>query len=210
MTPERLRQIEELFHEASDRPSGERARFLAAQCGDDDALARGGVAARSAGWHLLREGLAGLADSLIAHQRVDMEGLVLGDYVLGPLIGSGGMGAAYRARDVKLGREVAVKLLSAKVAGPEQIARFRREAQILASINHPHIAAIYGIVEDEENVGLVLELVDGQTLAGAAARRLVLPRREPGRGLPSPSLALARQIADALHAAHRRGSCTGI
>jgi Tol biopolymer transport system component/tRNA A-37 threonylcarbamoyl transferase component Bud32 len=207
VTPERLRQIEELFHEASDRPSGERARFLAAQCGDDDALRREveSLLDQQDGT-LLREGLGGLAVGLTSHQRVDKEGLVLADYVLGPLIGSGGMGAVYRARDVKLGREVAVKLLSAKVARPEQIARFRREAQILASINHPHIAAIYGIVEDEENVGLVLELVDGQTLAERLHGVSSSLAASQAGGLPlSEALGLARQIADALHAAHRRG-----
>ena len=124
-------------------------------------------------------------------------GTRLGQYeVLAPL-GSGGMGEVYRARDTKLGRDVALKVLpDAFTLDRERIARFKREAQVLASINHPNIAAIYG-VEDSTNVyALVLELVEGETLADRIAHGPV-PLAE--------AMPIANQIAEALEAAHERG-----
>ena len=109
------------------------------------------------------------------------------------------MGEVYRARDTDLEREVAIKVLpSSLAADPERLARFRREAQMLASLNHPNIGSIYGLVEVDGVRGLVLELVEGDTL------RDMLEVAE--RGLPVESaLRIARQIADALDAAHRQG-----
>src|SRR5438093_10083439 len=94
----------------------------------------------------------------------------LGDYeVLAP-IGAGGMGAVYRARDTKLGREVAIKVLPDAFAhDAERLARFRREAQLLAALNDPHIGTIYGIDEANGRQCLILELVDGGTLADRIA-----------------------------------------
>ncbi len=107
------------------------------------------------------------------------------------------MGEVYRARDGKLGRDVAIKVLpEAFAADAERLARFRREAQVLASLNHPHIAAIYGLAEADGVEGLVLELVEGETLGERIARG-PLPFEE--------ALQIARQIADALEAAHERG-----
>ena len=90
----------------------------------------------------------------------------LGAYEVRERIGVGGMGEVYRARDTKLGRDVAIKILPRHfTSDPDRLARFEREARVLASLNHPHIGAIYG-VEDAEGVrALVLELVDGETLA---------------------------------------------
>ncbi len=124
-------------------------------------------------------------------------GTRLGPYeILSPL-GAGGMGEVYRARDAKLNREVAIKVLPEAVAeDAERLARFQREAQVLASLNHPHIAAIYGLEKSGHVEALVLELVEGETLAeriGAGA----IPVDE--------ALAIARQIADALEAAHEKG-----
>ena len=148
-------------------------------------------------------------------------GTQLGPYeIVGPL-GVGGMGDVYRARDSKLGREVALKVLPAAFAADtERMARFRREAQVLASLNHPNIAAVYGL-EDGDSDGdklpavhpdansssraiifagtppaLVMELVEGPTLA----ERLKMRRLELEDSLP-----IARQIAEALEAAHDRG-----
>ena len=89
----------------------------------------------------------------------------LGPYeILAPL-GAGGMGEVYRARDTKLSREVAIKVLPPEVArSPDRLARFQREAQLLASLNHPHIAAIYGLEEADGSPFLVLELVTGADL----------------------------------------------
>ncbi len=124
-------------------------------------------------------------------------GTRLGPYeILAPL-GAGGMGEVYRARDGKLNREVAIKVLPEAVAeDAERLARFQREAQVLASLNHPHIAAIYGLEKAGNLEALVLELVEGETLA-----------ERIGAG-PIPvdeALAIARQIADALEAAHEKG-----
>ena len=134
----------------------------------------------------------------------------LGPYeILAPL-GSGGMGEVYRARDTKLGREVALKILPADLAtDPERLARFEREARTLAALNHPHIAQVYGFEEGRASTttggaeapphmvrALVMELVPGESLAARLARG-PLPRRE--------ALDLARQIADGLEAAHEKG-----
>ena len=107
------------------------------------------------------------------------------------------MGEVYRARDPRLGRDVAIKSLPDSLAGSsERVARFQREAQILASLNHPHIAAIYGLEEKNESQFLILELVEGDTLA----------RRLSTGPLPLPeALTIARQIADGLQAAHDKG-----
>jgi len=124
-------------------------------------------------------------------------GTQLGPYeIVGP-IGAGGMGTVYRARDPRIGRDVAIKALSELSAGdPDRIARFQREAQILGALNHPHIAAIYGLEEMHGARFLVLELVEGETLATRLARGPV-PVVE--------ALTIARQVADALHAAHEKG-----
>jgi serine/threonine protein kinase len=121
----------------------------------------------------------------------------LGPYEIVSLIGSGGMGEVYRARDTVLHREVAIKTLpEAFVADPERVARFEREARLLAALNHPHIAAIYGFEHREGIHALVLELVDGETLS-ARLRARALSVRE--------ALIIARQLADALDAAHEKG-----
>src|SRR5712664_3112773 len=124
-------------------------------------------------------------------------GTKLGPYEIVAPLGAGGMGEVYRARDTKLGREVALKLLPPLfTADADRVARFEREARLLASLNHAHIGAIYGF-EDGGNVpALVLELVEGETL-GDRVRRGPLPLSE--------ALTVAQQIADALDAAHRAG-----
>src|SRR3982750_4454651 len=93
-------------------------------------------------------------------------GVRLGAYEVIALLGAGGMGEVYRARDVTLGRDVALKILPPLFAtDPDRLARFQREAQVLASLNHPQIAAIYGIEDSAAGRALVLELVEGPTLA---------------------------------------------
>src|SRR5216110_1775618 len=93
-------------------------------------------------------------------------GTRLGPYEILAALGAGGMGEVYRARDTKLGREVALKVIPDTFAlDPDRLARFAREAQVLASLNHPHIAAIYGFEDSGDTHALVLELVDGPTLA---------------------------------------------
>jgi len=121
----------------------------------------------------------------------------LGPYEIVGALGAGGMGEVYRARDARLGRDVAIKVLPLLfTTDAERLARFEREARALASLNHPNIAAIYGVEEVGEVRGLVLELVEGPTLADRL-RGGALPVRE--------ALKVSRQIADALDAAHERG-----
>jgi serine/threonine protein kinase len=121
----------------------------------------------------------------------------LGPYRVLERIGEGGMGEVFRAKDTRLGRDVALKVLpSTYAADPDRIARFQREAQVLASLNHPHIAAIYGLEEADGVRALVLELIEGETLADRIARG-PLPVDE--------AFAIARQIAEALEAAHEQG-----
>ncbi len=122
-------------------------------------------------------------------------GTRLGSYEIVDFLGQGGMGEVYRARDTKLNRDVAVKVLPPSFAADvDRLARLQREAQTLASLNHPNIAQIYGVVDSP--AALVMEFVDGEDLSQRIARGAV-PIDE--------ALAIARQIADALEAAHDRG-----
>jgi serine/threonine protein kinase len=132
-------------------------------------------------------------------------GTRVGPYEIGPPLGAGGMGEVYRARDAKLGRDVALKVLPDSFArDPDRVARFKREAQVLAVLNHPHIAAIYGLESSGSAEYLVLELVEGETLADRL--RSAASRRGAANGIAvEDALAIARQIADALEAAHEKG-----
>ena len=124
-------------------------------------------------------------------------GLRLGSYEIVGLLGSGGMGDVYRAHDSKLNRDVAIKVLPDQLArDPERLARFEREARVLASLNHPNIAHIHGFEESSGVSALVMEMVEGVTLAERIAQ---------GPLAVGESLEIARQIADALEEAHERG-----
>ncbi|MFI4946519.1 MAG: serine/threonine-protein kinase, partial [Burkholderiales bacterium] len=121
----------------------------------------------------------------------------LGSYAIVAPLGAGGMGEVWRATDTKLHRDVAIKLLPSVVArDPERLARLEREAQLLASLNHPNIAAIHGLEEADGTPFLVLELVPGEDLA-ERLKRGPLPVDE--------AIDVARQIAEALEEAHERG-----
>src|SRR5499427_4919973 len=124
-------------------------------------------------------------------------GARLGPYEILSAIGVGGMGEVYRARDTKLGRDVALKVLPDTLAhDPERLARFEREAHLLAALNHPSIGHIYGFADSTGVPALVMELVEGPTLADRIAH---------GPIPPDQALAIARQIADALETAHEQG-----
>jgi len=130
-------------------------------------------------------------------------GTRLGPYEIVSALGAGGMGEVYRACDTKLRRDVALKVIPDTFAlDADRLARFTREAQVLASLNHPHIAAIYGFEDSGETHALVLELVEGDTLA----EKLAQGSRLKAQGLPlDEALGIARQVAEALQAAHETG-----
>src|SRR5512132_4354478 len=124
-------------------------------------------------------------------------GTRLGVYEVVAPIGAGGMGEVLKARDTKLGRDVAIKVLPAALTNdPERLARFQREAQVLAALNHPNIAAIYHLEEADGAPAIVMELVEGETLADRIAR---------GPISLDEALPIAKQIAEALQAAHEQG-----
>jgi len=191
MTPERWRQISEIFHAAIERDQTSRERFLEDACRHDPTL-RAEVDALVAA-----HGVAGSFGHALGGMMPLPAGTRLGFYEIQELIGAGGMGEVYRARDTRLGRDVAIKILPrAFVADADRLARFDREARLLAALNHPHIATLYGVEEADGVQALVLELVEGPTLAERLARG-PLPVTE--------ALAVASQIADALEAAHEKG-----
>ena len=208
MTPERWKQTEELYHAARNRPPCDRAAFLAEACPDDEAL-------RLDIESLLNEPMS--ANGLLErHARMAaqvaseitpgaMSGQTLGVYHLQALLGAGGMGEVYRARDTKLGRDVAIKILPRAVTSdPDRLARFEREARMLAALNHSNICAIYGLEEADGLRFLILELVDGETLGQKLAKLRVLDPQSSGLPLDEV-LTVARQIAEALEIAHDKG-----
>jgi tetratricopeptide (TPR) repeat protein/TolB-like protein len=198
VTPERLKQIEDIYHAAIAHPEAERAGFVRVACGGDDDLR---VEVESL---LAQEGGAtfGLERAALAvlgalGPRGNLVGRRLGAYQVTAVLGAGGMGDVYRATDTKLGRDVAVKVLPAAFsADPERLRRFEQEARLLAALNHSTIGAIYGLEEAEGVRALILELVEGPTLADRLAEGPI--------ALPE-ALSIARQIASALEAAHGKG-----
>ena len=211
VTDERWQRAKALFQAAIGRPSGERAAFVAAAAGDDDDLRREveallASAAVSSGLERLPLADPAVATAVSSHAAADDEtrvqatltpGSGIGPYKVVGLIGAGAMGQVYRARDARLNRDVALKVLP-DVFEPDsdRMARLKREAQMLAALNHPNIAAIYGLEESHGRQALVLELVDGPTIADLIAR---------GPMPLADAVGIARQIADALEAAHDKG-----
>jgi len=184
--PSRWRRVNELFHAAVAVAPADRDAFLSTQCGVDRALR------------------AEVESLLLMHRDDDgriaqrlRPGSRIGDYEITGFIDAGGMGDVYRARDTRLGRDAALKVLpAAVVSDPDRRARFEREARALAALTHPHIATIYGVEEADGVNALALELVDGETLADRIAR---------GRLPVDETLRIARQIAEALETAHEHG-----
>ena len=207
MTPERWQRIEALYHAAHAQPPGERAAFLAEACPEDAAL-RGEVEVLLndpvPDDEFLRRPALAVAHIVSRIALEDMTERPLGGYQLKALLGAGGMGEVYRAHDPKLGRDVAIKVLPPEfTSDPDRLARFEREARMLAALNHPNICGIYGLEEVDGVRFLVLELVDGKTLAETVSERTA---RDAGTALSvHEALTVARQIAEALEAAHDKG-----
>jgi len=197
VTPERWRQVKDVLASALEREPEQRERFVAEACGDDADL-RGAVES------LIRAD----AHDLIPHDpqappaprapRPRLEpGARLGSFEVGTLLAAGGMAEVYRARDTRLGRDVALKVLpDAFAADAGRLARFEREARAVAALNHPNIVTLYSLEEEDGLRFLTMELVSGRTLD-----RLI-----PPGGLALETLVVyALPLADALAAAHRRG-----
>jgi serine/threonine protein kinase/Tol biopolymer transport system component len=203
MTPERWRQIEDLCHAALALGPNERGAFLDHTCAGDDALRReveSLIAQESGAEGFMSVPAAAMASTITDRPKGARVGQRLGVYPIRSLLGVGGMGEVYRAYDETLGREVAIKVLPPQfTADAHRNARFEREARLLATLNHPHIGAIYGVQDVDGVRALVLELVEGETLADRIARSGSAP-------MPiAEALGVAGQITDALEAAHEKG-----
>ena len=211
-TADRWQQVSRIYHAALARDTADRQAFLRDACAGDEGLRREvesllGYEGAADRW--IEQPAAALAAPMLENSVPSsvLSGRQIGPYVIGPLLDAGGMGQVYRARDTKLGREVAIKILPPEfTADADRRARFAREARLLAALNHPHIAQIYGLEELDASAGsgqpagqaLVMELVPGKTLADIISGQ--------GHGLKiEDALAIARQIADALDAAHAKG-----
>ena len=202
MRPERWQKIEQLYHAALECEQSQRAAYLHEVCAGDDALrrevesllaqeSRAGRLLETPSLEVVARGLAELQSpsSLLGKQ--------LGSHKIHSLLGAGGIGEVYQARDFKLGRDVAIKVLPQTfLDDPERLARLQREARMLAALNHPNIATIYGLEQAEGVHYLMMELVPGQTLA---------ERVNAGALKIEEGLKLGGQIADALEAAHEKG-----
>jgi serine/threonine-protein kinase len=202
MTPERWQKIEQLCNAALEREASRRAAFLAQACQGDDEL-RLEVESLLEQEKPAERFLESPALEVAAAALGKMPGgdgrqsLVVGSYQILSLVGAGGMGEVYEAHDTKLGRNVAIKVLpSAFVHDSERLARFQREARMLASLNHPNIATIHGLEQSDGVHYLVMELVSGETLA-ERINKGALPLQE--------ALRISAQIAEALEAAHEKG-----
>ena len=203
MTTDRWQRIETLYHEMLARPVDERAAALSAACSGDIELQTDVQSLldqpQSAAGFLATPALnvvAGLVSPQNAQRQIE-PGTRLGPYEVTAPLDSGGMGDVCRARDTKLNRDVALKVLPAVFASdPERMARFQREAQLLAALNHPHIAAIYGLEESPAHRAIVMELVEGDTLG---------VHIEKGPLTVADALRMAKQIADAVEYAHDKG-----
>ena len=194
MDQERWLKVEQVFHAALERPQEQRQAWLDGACSGDRELRRQVELLLSneerAGSFLERPAIEDLTVTQTAAG--SLLGRKFGPYEIASLLGAGGMGEVYRAHDSKLGRDVAIKTLPYEFADdPERLARFRREARTLASLNHPNIAAIYGLEESGDVDCLVLELVEGEILKGP------LPVAQ--------ALDFTSQVAEALEAAHASG-----
>jgi eukaryotic-like serine/threonine-protein kinase len=193
-------RIERLYNEALEVPAAERDAFLARACDGDDTLQRevrslleyGDAADR----FLERPAIIEAARSIARETRPPLSGRRIGGYEVGALIGAGGMGEVYRARDLRLGRDVAFKVLEPTIAAdPVYRLRFEHEAQSASALNHPNIVTIYTVAEEDEVTFITMELVQGQTLRQLMSGPLPL----------QTVLDVSVQLASALCAAHAIG-----
>jgi eukaryotic-like serine/threonine-protein kinase len=192
MTPERWQQVKDVLQEALEVQSEERAAFLEWRCSADPSLQQE--------VETLLSSSDGMRSDFLRSSTFQMTlvpGTKVDDYEVQSLLGSGRMGEVYRARDLRLRRDVALKVLPSFLSSdPGRLARFEREAQLLAALNHPQIATIYGIGQQDGLTYIVMEYLEGKTLNNLIA----------GHTLPLDQLlALGTEVAEALEAAHGKG-----
>jgi serine/threonine protein kinase len=198
MDAARWKRIKQIYQAAVQRPPRERTAFLEHACAGDEDLRRevDALLAQPSGSFNAPE-LAATAALVTTDAAQSLIGRRIGAYQVDTRIGAGAMGEVYRARDTRLDRDVALKVLpDALAADPIRLARFEREARLMAALNHPRTATIHGFEEVDGIRALVLELVEGPTLAERIARGPV-PIRE--------AVAFGLQIGEALEAAHAKG-----
>jgi eukaryotic-like serine/threonine-protein kinase len=208
LAPDDWLRAKDAFARARTLPASDRQAYLSAACAGNAALRQeveSLLAADERAKSFLEAPAVIRSDGAPHPAQVMIEGRRLGAYQVQALLGAGGMGEVYRARDTKLQRDVAVKFLPhAFMSDPQRLSRFEGEARTLAALNHPNISAIYGFEEADGLRFLVLEFVDGQTLADKLAD--VSRQRASGPGLPlRDALSIAGQIAVALDVAHGKG-----
>jgi serine/threonine protein kinase len=201
MTPERYQRIKELFHSALGRAADERPAFLAEACGGDTALLANVEALIAAdeqsGDFMDAPAYEVAAEMLVGNPTGALEGERLGHYQIMALLGSGGMGDVYLAKDTRLGRRVALKLLPDYLTDDEsRVRRFKQEARAASALNHPNILTIYEIEQADGRYFIATEFVEGETLR---------QRMKSGRLKPGEALEIAVQIAGALSKAHHIG-----
>ena len=195
MTPKRWQQVKKILAEALERKSAERPGYLDEVCGDPSIRkdVESFIAAHEQG-----------DASFIEHSCTPSPALHVGDklasYEIVAFLGAGGMGEVYQAHDSKLGRDVAIKILATTfIDATDRLSRFRREARMLASLNHPNIAVIHGLEESDDVHYLVMELVPGDTLA---------ERQSAGPMGCTEALEIGVQIAAGPGSGSRKGSLT--
>jgi serine/threonine protein kinase len=200
MRPERWKEVERLYLGSIELEPDQQQRFLANACADEEIRREVAslLAHRGGGLSFLERRGVDVAVDMVRRNRTEpLIGRTIGRYHVTSLLGTGGMGIVYRAHDTRLRRDVALKVLPEDFSRDRnRLIRFEREARLLASLNHPNIAGIYDLSEFESIQYLVLEFIEGETLAARLKRCTILF---------GEALTICRQIAEALEAAHEHG-----
>src|SRR5436190_17142360 len=201
MKAERWKRVNDLFQSAAERAPEERAAFLDQACQGDESLCRevqSLLASSERAKNFIESPAFQVAPELLTNDRAGASvGALIGHYRIESLIGAGGMGEVYLARDERLGRKAALKLLPQRLTADEtQLSRFKTEARSASALNHPNILTVYEIVTEGNRQFIATEFIEGMTLRASLAR---------GKMNLHDALEIALQVASALAAAHETG-----